>query len=120
MAHVILVEDQEEQLNVLVIIIRALCPPFSEISGVNNGQQALEAYQETRTNLIIASYEIPVMDGSKLTRTLRSKGVTIPIIITSNNPVISDQVYKAGASLFVEKRKLMRVLPEIITYLLPE
>jgi CheY-like chemotaxis protein len=119
-AHIILVEDQQAQLNVLMILIKALCPPFTEILGVNNGQQALEAYEETRTDLIISDHEMPVMDGSKLTRTLRSRGATIPIIITSGNSFVSDQAYNAGATLFVEKTRLIKTLPKIMGYLLPE
>jgi CheY-like chemotaxis protein len=118
MTHIIIVEEEPILLKLFMHLVALACSSFTKISGVSNGQQALEVYDEMKADLIISDYKMPVMDGSQLLRTLRSRGVTIPIIITSGNPLLSDHAYKAGATLFVEKIRLKRTLPKIMGYLL--
>jgi CheY-like chemotaxis protein len=101
-------------------LTKLACSPCTKISGVNNGQQALHLYEESEADLIISDYKMPVMNDPALARVLRSRGETIPIVLTSGNPFVSTHAYEAGATLFVEKARLIRTLPKIIGDLLRE
>jgi two-component system response regulator FixJ len=68
--------------------------------------------------LIILDKNMPVIDGLELTRTLRARGVSIPIIVMSGNLAIEAEAKKAGATLFLGKpgaySQLPRLLPDLL------
>jgi CheY-like chemotaxis protein len=119
LAHIIIVEEEPALLRLFIRVTQTLCSPLTQISGVSNGQQALEVHEESQADLIISDCRMRVMDGLQLIRTLRSRGVTIPMVITSGNPFVAAQAYEAGATVFVEKMKLIGHLPAILDDYLP-
>jgi PAS domain S-box-containing protein len=96
---------------------------------VNDGDQALLAWSEQNFDLLLTDLHMPVMDGNTLTRTLRNRSVTAPIIgITADITVKTiEQMRNSGMSDILEKpysmeslyQALSRALPHIadITYL---
>jgi len=68
--------------------------------------------------LIISDKNMPVIDGLELTRTLRARGVSIPIIIMSGNSAIEAEAKRAGATLFLDKLGVYSQLPRLLPDLL--
>lgn len=119
MSHIIIVEEEPMLRNLFVKFTEALCPPSTLISGTKNDQQALDVYEETAADLIITDFEIPSLTGPQLIHGLRSKGVQIPIVVTSDTPEAVPLAYEAGATLFVDKAQFIKFLPTIISRYLP-
>ena len=118
MAHIIIVDDEEELLGLFKLWIERLAPS-STVSTVNDGQKALQVYEDAGADLIIANYLMPLMPGSDLVRTLRARGVTIPIVMTSGYPGAQEKSYDAGATLFVPTTHVVKELPGILSRFLP-
>jgi len=92
--------------------------PLGHVSLVLNGQEALQVYEQFGADLIILDKNMPVIDGLELTRTLRARGVSIPIIIMSGNSAIEAEAKKAGATLFLGKPGVYSQLPRLLPDLL--
>ena len=99
-------------------IVKHLCPTAT-ISVTTNGQEALQVYEQSGADLIISNNKMALMDGLRLTRTLRARGIAVPVIVTSGDPSVEMQAIKAGATLFLYKPQVMEQLPEILPNLLP-
>jgi CheY-like chemotaxis protein len=118
MVHIIVAEEEEALRTLLKTIIKRISPTYT-VSTASNGQRALRAYQKSGADLIISDYKMPAMTGPELVRTLRARGVTVPIVMASGDPGAEKECYEAGATLFVEKMNLIRELPEILSRFLP-
>lgn len=83
-AHILLVEDNP--INILV------AKTFLESWGAaidvaENGQEAVDRLDILKHQLILMDLHMPVMDGYTAIRTIREKGITIPIIaLTASLP----------------------------------
>ncbi len=118
MVHIIIAEEEEALRKLLKTIIKRISPTYT-VSTASNGKRALQAYKKSGADLMISNYKMPVMNGPDLVRTLRARGVTIPIVMTSADPGAEKECFEAGATLFVEKNDLIRELPEILSRFLP-
>jgi len=98
-------------------LLSSVCP-LGHISLVPNGQEALQLYEQFGADLIISDKNMPLVDGLELTRTLRARGVSIPIIIISGNTAIEKEAKKAGATLVLGKPGVYRQLPQLLPKLL--
>ena len=75
--NILLVEDSE--FNV-VVATRFLQSWGAEIDVAQNGQEALDKFNEHKHKLILMDIHMPVMDGRDATIELRKKGTKVPII----------------------------------------
>lgn len=116
-ARIIIAEDDRLAGQLLELIIIGVFP-LGNISVVPNGREALQLYEQSGADLIISDKNMPLVDGLELTRTLRARGVSIPIIIISGNSAIEKEARKAGATLVLGKPRLYRQLPRILPKLL--
>ncbi|MCK6628531.1 MAG: response regulator [Anaerolineae bacterium] len=116
-ARIIIAEDDRLTGQLLELIIIGVCP-LGHISLVPNGQEALQLYEQFGADLIISDKNMPLVDGLELTRTLRARGVSIPIIIISGNTAIEKEAKKAGATLVLGKPGVYRQLPQLLPKLL--
>jgi CheY-like chemotaxis protein len=119
MPHIMIVEEEESLRKLFKIIIKNISPNYT-VSTASNGKRALQAYKKSGADLIISNYKMPVMSGPDFVRTLRARGVTLPIVMSSADPGAEVECYEAGATLFVQKLDLMRGLPNILSRLLPQ
>jgi CheY-like chemotaxis protein len=119
MPHIIIVEEEETLRKLFKIIIRRISPSYT-VSTASNGKRALQAYKKSGADLIISNYKMPVMTGPDLVRTLRARGLTLPIVMASADPGAEKECYEAGATLFVQKTDLVRELPAILSRFLPQ
>ena len=120
LTHHIIIADDEVSLRLLIKLAAEQFRRWSaSVSAVENGQEALQLYEQVGADLIISNGDMPLLDGPKLARTLRAQGVTVPIIIMANNPDIEIEARQAGATLFLSKTELFIRLPQILARYLP-
>ncbi len=115
--RIIIAEDDRMVGKLLEFIMIGLCP-LGHVSLVLNGQEALQVYEQFGADLIILDKNMPVIDGLELTRTLRARGVSIPIIVMSGNLAIEAEAKKAGATLVLGKPGVYSQLPRLLPDLL--
>ncbi len=70
-----------------------------------NGQQAVEMARGQDYDLILMDVQMPLMDGLEATRTLRSEGLTTPVIALTAHTTKEDQTrcLQAGCDGFLCK-----------------
>jgi CheY-like chemotaxis protein len=115
--HIIIAEDDRMAGKLLEMIMIGLYP-LGKVSLVLNGQEALQLYERCGADLIILDKIMPGIDGLELTRILRARGVSIPIIVMSGNTALEAEAKKAGATLFIGKPSIYTQLPRLLPNLL--
>ena len=60
------------------------------VTGVANGQQALDALEQDYYDLIISDIMMPILDGYELSRQLREAGSTTPILMITAKDAFDD------------------------------
>jgi len=114
----IIIAEEDQMVGKLLEFIMIGLYPLGHVSLVLNGQEALQVYEQSGADLIISDKNMPVIDGLELTRTLRARGVSIPIIIMSGNSAIEAEAKRAGATLFLDKLGVYSQLPRLLPDLL--
>jgi CheY-like chemotaxis protein len=74
---ILLVEDSEFNI---IVATRFLQAWGAEIDVAQNGQEAIEKFDENKHKLILMDLHMPVMDGRDATIQLRKQGTKVPII----------------------------------------
>jgi two-component system chemotaxis response regulator CheY len=116
--HILIVDDHAEVRAVLVRLLRQLYPDAT-LAEASNGAEALSAITEHRPDLIITDYQMPIMSGLELVRTLRAQGSTMPMVVLSSDTSMAGAIRAAGATAFLPKPFRVRVLRELLRTLLP-
>ena len=60
------------------------------VTGVANGQEALDAMEDGYFDLIISDIMMPVMDGYELVSSLRQTGINVPILMITAKDAFDD------------------------------
>ena len=60
------------------------------VTGVSNGEEAIQAMGESYYDLIISDIMMPKMDGYEMVRTLRQSGTTIPVMMITAKDAFDD------------------------------
>jgi len=78
---------------------------FVAVAEASDGHEALLRITQYRPQLLITDCQMPNMDGIRLTRALRSSGITLPIIMISavNDQLITRAALEAGVNKFLPK-----------------
>jgi two-component system chemotaxis response regulator CheY len=116
--HVLIVDDHAEVRTVLVRLLRLLYPDAT-IAEAAHGAEALSAVTHHPPDLIITDYQMPIMSGLELVRTLRAQGITMSILVLSSDTSMAGAILAAGATAFLPKPFRVRVLRELLRTLLP-
>ena len=117
--HFIIVED-EGDFRLLLRRMLSRCCACAKIFEATTGQEACKIYASHGASLMIIEHHLPHLDGLSLVRFLRSQNVTIPLILTSDNPQIDRISAAAGATCFVEKSRLFDSLETLLPQLLEQ
>src|SRR3982751_6430509 len=90
--------------------IRALLRDFLELLGcavqlAANGREALEHLQQTRPDLVLLDFMMPVMDGRAFGSVVRRNGPTadLPIVLMSAAPEAAQVSGEIGAKALLRK-----------------
>ena len=99
---ILLVEDSEFNI---VVATRFLQSWGAEIEVAQNGQEALDKFNEAKHQLILMDLHMPVMDGRDATIELRKQGTKVPIIALTASIYAdeNDKVIACGANDVVIK-----------------
>ena len=78
MYRILIAEDDGE---LRTLFTHVLMRNGYDVTGVDNGQKALEAIRQEYYDLIISDIMMPVMDGFELVRELRNEGLMLPVFL---------------------------------------
>jgi DNA-binding NtrC family response regulator len=110
--HVILVDDDEDSRFFVEHTLSRAFLSFN-VTSFPDGKPALDYFVKAGADVVVTDYKMPGMNGSQLTRALRERGATVPILMISNDPCAAADGMAAGVSGFLEKSELFQ-LPEVI------
>jgi len=96
----ILIVDDEKAVRILLVEVLKLHD--YKIDVVENGVEAISHIDRRSYDLIITDYMMPKMDGLELTRRIRSKYPSTPILVVTGNGPIHD-LLKSGATACIMK-----------------
>jgi DNA-binding response OmpR family regulator len=97
------------------LIRRALMAAFAgcDITEFEDGASALEQISIRPFDLVIVDSRLPRMDGEQVVSSLRSRKISLPIIMLSNAPEYEDTGRAAGIDHFLYKADLHE-LPALV------
>ncbi|MDZ4830924.1 MAG: response regulator [Phycisphaerae bacterium] len=101
--RVMLVDDSKTMRNIQRTMLAQMCVP--EIEEASDGQDALSKIGAFRPELILVDWNMPTMDGLTFVKHVRSRGMTMPIIMVtteSEKPKVVLAI-KAGVNNYVIK-----------------
>lgn len=104
MIKVILVDDNELVREGIKFLLEQ-SGGFEVVGEAQNGKDALDLINTRDSDVIITDYNMPVMDGLALIRTLMRQGISIPIIIMSglDDKIYVNTLFKEGVSGLLHK-----------------
>jgi len=88
MTHILVVEDDRE---ICQLYMRVLTKNGYQVTGVSNGQEALDAIDKTYFDLIISDIMMPVMNGYELVQELRECGCNTPVMMITAKDAFDDK-----------------------------
>jgi two-component system alkaline phosphatase synthesis response regulator PhoP len=99
---ILLVEDEENLLEALKLNLEL---EGYEVTGINDGVEALNAVENEYFDLIILDVMLPELDGISVCESIRLQGNEIPILILSAKNSSADRVIglKKGADDYLTK-----------------
>jgi two-component system, chemotaxis family, chemotaxis protein CheY len=92
---ILLVDDHAEVRAVLVYVVAQICPAATIVQA-SDVAEALSMVSKHRPDLIITDYQMPVMTGLELVRTLRSQHETLPVLLVSSDPDMATVALAVG------------------------
>jgi two-component system, NarL family, capsular synthesis sensor histidine kinase RcsC len=116
--HILIAEDHAVVRDLLTTIV-AWTYPTCTVTAVANGAEALAVYDERGADVLITDFAMPIMTGLSLTKALRARQATIPILVISMNTTMAEVVLHAGANRFLPKPFSFTALQQTLIDLLP-
>ncbi len=84
----ILIAEDDQELRQL--FTHVLMKNGYDVTGVDNGQKALDALSNDYFDLVISDIMMPVMDGYELVRNLREISMTMPVLMITAKDAFDD------------------------------
>jgi len=116
--RILLVEDNRDFANLVEVFLRKYEKGQFEIVWRDSGLAALEELASgSRFDIILMDYFLPGQNGLETTRTLQSRGVTIPVVFLTVNKDfdLAVQVLKLGVEDYLVKDEISTpVLPRTV------
>ncbi|AZG47971.1 response regulator transcription factor [Gordonia insulae] len=101
MTHVLIVEDEESLADPLAFLLRK---EGFEASVINDGAQALSAFDRVSPDIVLLDLMLPGMSGTEICKSLRARS-TVPVIMVTARDSEIDKVVglELGADDYVTK-----------------
>ncbi|MBD3405261.1 MAG: PAS domain S-box protein [Candidatus Lokiarchaeota archaeon] len=102
--RILVIDDDEDLLNIAEVYLRRLDSQF-EITTVNNPKKGLRMIRSGRFDLVVCDYQMPVLSGLEILRTIREEDNQIPFIIFTgrSREEVAIQALNLGATNFIKK-----------------
>ena len=98
---ILLIEDDRDVRAALAIV---LADEGFQVLTAPNGFDALASIESHEPDVIILDWMMPVVDGAKFVRALRSEyNLTIPVLVITAGRVNQEEALSAGADDYLEK-----------------
>lgn len=99
---VLVVDDGEANRRLIELV---LSRAGAVVTCVTNGQEAVDAINESEFDLVFMDMQMPVLDGMSATKILRETGHTLPIVALTGNAMKGDRerCLDAGCDDFLSK-----------------
>ena len=100
---ILIIDDRRE--NIVFLANNILKPEGYEVITAMDGEKGLQKALTEKPDLIIADIKMPKIDGLELLKTLRAKGVIIPVIFTTfhGSERTAIEAFRLGASDYLIK-----------------
>jgi signal transduction histidine kinase len=104
--RILLVDDDEVDRMAVRRALSAAGMPLE--TDAADGQSAVALLQEQPFDCVVMDYHLPGTDGLRLLRTLRSSGITCPVLVLTGqgDEEIAVELMKAGAADYLSKHNL--------------
>jgi PAS domain S-box-containing protein len=101
-AHVLVVDDGAANRDLVRLVLEEA---GLRVSQAENGQIGVETAMREQVDLILMDMQMPVMDGYTATRTLRERGLNLPIIALTAHAMkgFEEEILKSGCSGYMTK-----------------
>jgi two-component system response regulator MprA len=101
-ARVLVAEDDR---SVRESLVRGLRLEGYDVDAVSDGEQALDRFESATPDVLVLDIMMPHVDGLTVCRRLRSRGVSVPILMLTARHEVADRVsgLDAGADDYVVK-----------------
>lgn len=102
MLKILIAEDDRELRQLFAHVLRK---NGYQVEGVSNGQEALDALDNTYFDLIISDVMMPQMDGYTLVSQLREAGINTPVLMVTARDAFDDmrQGFLSGTDDYMVK-----------------
>ena len=119
MAKVLIVDDSNVDRALAASLLHkghGSGPGGMELTHAGNGQEALDAIERARPDLVITDLQMPGMNGLELVEAVKAKYPALPVILMTahGSEEIAMLSLERGASSYVPKRKLATDLLETV------
>jgi CheY-like chemotaxis protein len=105
------VADDSTIFRTSLVRFLATLPHIKVVAEAINGQEALQIVEKKTPDILILDIQMPVMDGLAVLRHLRRMETNVQVLVLSaHSGAYSEQVMESGATLFVPKGDIPRLL----------
>jgi len=115
---ILVVEDEEDLLQIYGTILRE---ENYDVETVSNGGEALDHMGKTDYDLVILDIKLPDIMGDEIVKTMRKRGINMPIIIVTGYPSLSRSIDTLDLGIHeilikpLSANELLRVTAEALT-----
>lgn len=104
MNHILLIDDDPDILDIVCLELRD--NPDTTVDICCTVPDALEKINETRYDIIITDWRMPIMNGTELVKTIRSSGYSSVVIIYSGLGMCAEikEALDSGANYYLHRK----------------
>lgn len=116
MLHLMVIEDNEDDMNLLLEVNALLGREDIEVIRLHSGRGVLETIKEYQPFLLLLDINLPGKDGIEILKEIRSNKLVLPVCImtTSKDKVDIKRAYGAGANAYLTKPFHIKELKEML------